>query len=356
MSKHILLAAATRNGHVERSHWGSVAVTDAQGSLLAWAGDPHVYAFSRSTIKPFQAIPFVRDHGPSHFGFSASEVALLCGSHSGEEAHVAAVSSMLSKIGLSERDLRCGVHLPIQYGEDNLPPAGSCFDQRHNNCSGKHTGFLGYCCMHGHDHTDYVADGHPLQQDIVREIERLSGLRTSELWFGTDGCSAPNIGMPLSRLAMMWARLASGISGVSAKADTVLSEIFGAMTAHAEMVSGTGRCDLAIARATSGDCIGKVGVDGTYVIGIKSRGLGIAIKIADGDLSALYATAVAVLREIGLVDDENASGLTRWDNPKLRNIRGIEVGRLQTMIHLSRSSRRAPATVNQPNDRFESIR
>lgn len=92
--------------------------------------------------QPFQAIPFVRDHGPSHFGFSDSEVALLCGSHSGEESHVAAVSSMLSKIDLSEQDLRCGVHLPIQYGEDNLPLTGSRFDQRHNNCSGKHTGFL----------------------------------------------------------------------------------------------------------------------------------------------------------------------------------------------------------------------
>ena len=164
MSKHILLAAATRNGHVERSHWGSVAVTDVQGSLLAWCGDPHVYAFSRSTIKPFQAIPFVRDQGPSHFGFSDSELALLCGSHSGEE-------------------------------------------------------------------------------------------------------------------------------------------------------------------------------DGTYVIGVKSLGLGIAIKIADGDLSALYASAVAVLRKIGLVDDGNVSALARWDNPRLRNLRGMDVGQLKAMVHLSRTSR-----------------
>ena len=338
MPKHILLAAATRNGHVERSHWGSVAVVDAQGTLLAWCGDPHVYAFSRSTIKPFQAIPFVRDRGPSHFGFSDSEVALLCGSHSGEDFHVAAVSSMLSKIDLSEHDLRCGVHLPIQYGEDNLPPTGSRFDQRHNNCSGKHAGFLGYCCMHGHGHADYVADGHPLQQDIVQEIERLSGVRASELWFGTDGCSAPNIGMPISRLAMMWARLASGASGDGATADAVLSGIFAAMAAHPEMVSGSGRCDLAIARATSGDCVAKVGVDGAYAIGIKSLGVGIAIKIADGDLSALYATAVAVLREIGLVDDGNVSALARWDNPRLRNLRGMDVGQLKTMVHLNRTS------------------
>ncbi|CAB3774595.1 hypothetical protein LMG29542_07973 [Paraburkholderia humisilvae] len=117
-----------------------------------------------------------------------------------------------------------------------------------------------------------------------------------------------------------------------------MSEIFAAMAAHPEMVSGSGRCDLAIARATSGDCVGKVVVDGTYVIGVKSLGLGGAIKIADGNLSALYASAVAVLREIGLVDDGSVSALTRGNNPTLRNLGGMEVGQLKTMLHLSRTS------------------
>ncbi len=192
--------------------------------------------------------------------------------------------------------------------------------------------------MHGHDHSDYVAAGHPLQQDIVQQIERLSGVRKSDLWFGTDGCSAPNIGMPISRLAMMWARLAAGASGDGARADAVLSEIFAAMTSHPEMVSGRGRCDLAIAQATYGNCVAKVGADGTYAMGIRSLGVGIAIKIADGDLSALYATAVAVLREIGLINDGNASSLARWDNPRLHSARGIEVGQLKTMVCLNRSS------------------
>lgn len=138
---------------------------------------------------------------------------------------------------------------------------------------------------------------------------------------------------------MMWARLASGASGGDAREDAILSEIFAAMAAHPEMISGSGRCDLAIARATSGDCVGKVGVDGTYAIGVKSLGIGIAIKIADGDLSALYASAVAVLREIGLVNDENAPALARWDNPILRNLRGAMVGHLKTMVHLSRMAR-----------------
>jgi L-asparaginase II len=140
--------------------------------------------------------------------------------------------------------------------------------------------------------------------------------------------------MPLSRLAMMWARLASGMSGASTEMDSVLTRIFAAMSAHPEMISGTGRCDLAIVKATAGDCVAKVGVDGIYTMGIRSRGVGIVVKIADGNPTAQYATAVAVLRKLGVVNDGNGSGLAGWDNPKLRNLRGIPVGHIDTSIRL----------------------
>ncbi|PLZ01229.1 asparagine amidohydrolase [Burkholderia sp. WAC0059] len=332
---HVPIAVATRNGHVERTHWGSVAVVDTAGALVASMGDPEAYVFSRSTLKPFQAVPFVRDGGASRFGFSQRQVALLCSSHSGEDFHVDAVTGMLAKVGVEESDLRCGVHLPLQYSDDNLPPHGSLFDQRHNNCSGKHTGFLGYCCMHGHSLGDYLAPDHPLQRDIAGEVAALSGLREAELWFGTDGCSAPNIGMPLSRLAMMWARLAAGRSAPGANRDDALGEIFAAMTAHPEMVSGTGRCDLAVTRAFGGDGAAKVGADGVYVMGVRSRGLGIAIKIADGNRSVLYAAAVAVLKQLGLLDEVGLAELAPWSDPVLRNARGLEVGRLETTIRLA---------------------
>ncbi len=136
---------------------------------------------------------------------------------------------------------------------------------------------------------------------------------------------------------MMWARLAGGYSGESAAKDAVLGDIFSAMAAYPEMVSGTGRLDLAIARLSDGDCIAKAGVDGIYTVGVKSRGLGIAIKVADGALSVLYATAVAVLKQLKVVEQLNELSLSRWNDPVIRNLRGIEVGQLKTRVSLQRS-------------------
>ncbi|WP_455926727.1 asparaginase [Pseudomonas capeferrum] len=330
---HIPIVVVTRNTHIERIHWGSVAVVDAAGASVVHVGDPDAYVFSRSTLKPFQAVPLVRDGGHRHFGFSAAELAVTCGSHSGEDFHVAAVTRLLEKIRKSEADLRCGCHLPIQYGEHNLPPRGSTFDQRYNNCSGKHAGFLGFCSLHGHNQ-NYLDSDHPLQVDIRNGIARLANLPLNQLWSGVDGCSAPNYGMPLSRLAMLWARLATGDSGIDNDHDSALSSIASAMASHPEMVSGTGRCDHAIAQASKGDCIAKVGADGVYTIGVRSRGLGVAIKIADGGLGPLYTTAVSVLLQLGLIDGHEL--LTPWVDPPVRSMAGECVGQLRTTLKLAR--------------------
>jgi L-asparaginase II len=335
LPSHVPLVVTTRHAHVERIHWGSVAVVDADGALLAHAGDPHAWMFSRSTLKPFQALPFVRDGGPDQFGFTDAELALTCASHGGEAMHVDAVTKMLAKIGMAEADLRCGVHMPNHYSADNLPPRGSVFDQRHHNCSGKHTGFLGYCCMHGYARASYLEREHELQQDIARGVAKLAGLPDSDLWYGIDGCSAPNFGMPLSRLAMMWARLAAGKSGDGATTDAALARIFSAMAAHPAMVSGTGRCDLALANASGGDWVAKVGADGVHTIGIRSTGVGVAIRIADGNFDAVYATTLAVLKQMGLPLDTEGTPLAKWADPVLRNVRGTAVGQLKATVQLT---------------------
>lgn len=328
---HIPLIVAKRNQHVERIHWGSVVVTDQQGVLVSQLGDANAYVFSRSTLKPFQALPWARDGGPGHFGLTAAELALCCGSHSGEAQHIETVTRLLDKLGRSEADLHCGCHLPIQYGDHNLPPLGSVFDQRHHNCSGKHAGFLGYCALHGHV-GDYLSAAHPLQEDIRHTVARLANMAGDQLWAGIDGCSAPNYGLPLSRLAMLWARLATGDSGIDVEHDRALASLASAMRAHPEMVSGTGRCDLAITEASGGDCLAKVGADGVYTLGIRSRGLGVAIKIADGHLGALYATAVSVLLQLGVI--ARTDRLAPWIDPPITSAKGERIGSQQAIFRL----------------------
>ena len=319
------LIQLTRGGIPECLHLGAVAVVNTRGKLTAAVGDAHMRTFSRSTLKALQALPFIEAGGHTQFGFTQPELAMLCASHNGEDAHVAATDSMLSKAGLNYRALRCGCHVPGLFTQlDKAPPEGLEFDERHNNCSGKHAGFLALCVQMGWPTEDYTAMEHPLQLAIRQDVARAVGMEADDLKPGIDGCSAPNYAMPLSKLAYGYARLASGT------ADTEFGPSFGllgeAMTAQPWMVSGTGRNDLALMQAGRGDWVSKVGADGVQVLGSKSRGEAFAIKIIDGNKPALFAATVEVLAQLGWMDDAQAKLLEPWRARTLRNARGTKVG------------------------------
>lgn len=317
----------------ENRHHGSVAVVDVRGNVLWSAGDPHTMTFTRSAIKPFQALPFLRADGPAHFGFSRDEVALLCASHSGEAMHVAGVESMLSKIGLDEHSLACGCHVPLYYDSVGVAaPADTQWRQVHHNCSGKHSGFLAWCRLHGSSHHDYLERGHPLQQAVRATLAELTGMPAAALPVGLDGCSAPNYAMPLSRLAQLYARLAQGAADPQGGAP--LGDLFAAMTARPDLVSGQARCDLAYMQAGGGDWVSKVGADAVQTIGIASAGLGIAIKIADGATRSLQTATYAVLDQLGLLDAGRRQLLEGYREPPLRNVRGATVGHIRAVFDL----------------------
>ena len=330
---HTPLVELTRADTLECQHVGSIAVTDTQGRLVASAGDPQWLTFTRSTLKALQALPFLQAGGPAQFGFSSGQVALLCASHNGEDMHVAAAQGMLAQAGLTRSALRCGCHVPGLFTLlDQPPPPDLVFDERHNNCSGKHAGFLAYCVQHGLSLDDYIAPAHPLQQAIRRDVARAVGLEAADLVPGIDGCSAPNYAMPLSNLARGYARLASGARDNEFGASfTALGE---AMTAHPELVSGTGRNDLAFMRAGRGDWVSKIGADGVQVVGSKSRGEALALKIMDGNKQALYAATVEALDQLGWLDAAQREELEPWRARLIVNARGLRVGERRPAFRL----------------------
>ena len=327
------LIELTRGGTPECLHFGAVAVVNTQGEVVAQAGDPHWLTFSRSTLKALQALPFMQADGPKKFGFSQQQVALLCASHNGEDQHVAAAQGMLDKAGLTYKALRCGCHVPGRFTLlDIAPPPDLVFDERHNNCSGKHAGFLAYCVQHGLSLEDYTEPTHPLQQAIRRDVARAVGMDPEDLKMGIDGCSAPNYALPLSRLAFGYARLASGLK------DPELGESFHAlseaMTRHPDLVSGTGRNDLAFMQAGRGDWVTKVGADGVQVVASKSRGEALAIKIIDGNKPALFAASVEVLEQLGWLDEAQRAALAPWRARAIVNARGLQVGERRPVFRL----------------------
>ena len=327
------LVEHSRGPLAEIIHAGAIAVADHHGKVHAGVGDVHALCFTRSTLKPFQALPFLQGGGAAHFGFKSEHIAMLCASHNGEDMHVSRVDEMLASIGRSTSSLQCGCHVPLRFSYTGLtPPSNAQFDERHNNCSGKHAGFLGYCVQHGLAEKDHLLPAHPLQQSIRRAVASVTGLDETTLVEGVDGCSAPNYAMPLSRLAFSFARLAGG------KQDAEFGEAFqlmaDAMLAHPELVSGTGRNDLAFTKAGRGDWLTKIGADGVQVIASKSRRQAIAIKVISGSMPALYAAAVAALDQLGWLDDQQREMLKPWGHQKLLSAKGIEVGEIRTVFRL----------------------
>jgi L-asparaginase II len=324
------LAATTRGypdtGYaVENIHFGSVAVVDVAGRLLYSSGDPDFMTFTRSALKPFQALPFVLDDGPARFGLTRDELALLCASHSGEEKHLAGVRSILAKIDVDASHLACGCAVPLHYefmGE-KVPPDAH-WTPLHHNCSGKHSGFLAWCRLHGAPLQDYVAPSHPLQRAVRATLADCVQMNEELLPTGIDGCSAPNFAMPLARLAHLYARLAQGSK--DARLGGAMGDLFDAMTARPDLVSGTARTDLHWMTAGGGDWVAKIGADAVQTIGIRSAGIGIAIKVADGNVRALHPAVYSVLDQLGLLTPKRRAFLDTYRNPPIKNARGTIAG------------------------------
>ena len=333
MASLIPLVETLRGDTLENVHFGHVAVTDTSGRVLASSGDPQRVSFTRSTLKPLQALPFVQGGGVQHFGLTPANLAMLCASHNGEPMHVEQVDNILAKAGVGYQRLQCGCHVPY-FAELGAypPPAPGSYDERHHNCSGKHSGFLAHCVQHGLPLETYLAPGHPLQQAIRRDVAAAVGLEEGQLAMGIDGCSAPNYAMPLASLARGFARLASG------KADAQFGESFdalaNAMTAHPELVSGTGRNDLAFMQAGRGDWVTKVGAEGVQVVASRGRGQALAIKVADGNKLALHAATVEALEQLGWLDDAQREALRPWRNETIASIKGAPVGRRKAVFRL----------------------
>jgi len=340
--RHVPLVTTTRGDLPELVHYGSIAVVDARGALIAGVGDAHGLNYTRSALKPLQALGFVEDGGAERFGFGSHELALMCASHNGEAVHVATAQRMLERIDARESDLQCGCHIPSYFSHTKAePPAGARWTPLFHNCSGKHSGFLAYCRLHGQPLSSYLVPGSPLQQRVRESVQRFVGPMHGgrDLPMGIDGCSAPNFAMPLSSLAHAFCQLALG-------ATPALQALRYAMARHPDLVSGTNRSDLALMQTgwtkgsadqgVDGDWVTKIGADGVQAIGIRSKGVGIAVRVADGNTRALLAATVEVMLQLKLMDDPAKTPLARYARPKIANYRGTVVGEVVPMFTLPR--------------------
>ena len=338
------LVAVTRGEIVESIHFGGFVIVDSNGKIIASQGAEDLLTYPRSSMKPFQVLPFIERGGIEKFGFTEQEVAIMCASHSGTDQHVSVLKGMHQKIGITENDLGCGVHWPSDAKtRQAMRAAGETPTPYRHNCSGKHTGMLAHARMRDLEIESYLDPNHPVQITIRKMLAEMLEMQPGDLPLGIDGCSAPVYGIPMVNMASAIARLADP-SSLSASRAAACKKITSAMMNHPVMVAGPGKFDTDLMTAAKGKVFSKGGAEGYQVVGVmpgavnaRSPGLGIAIKISDGDSSGRARTFVALslLKALGILDATAMEGLKKYGDGLVKNWRGILVGEMRLTFPLN---------------------
>lgn len=321
----------TRAGHVENIHRGDVAAVNCAGKIISAVGNAHLPMFWRSAAKPFQALPFVKNGGLAKYNLSDEELAVLVSSHSGEENHVALVRGILAKLGLDESVLDCGVLRPL-HGKTykKMLLAGEKITAVHNQCSGKHSQIIALAMMLGVPYEGYTKPEHEAQKLIFKHVAMASKVPEDKLEIGIDGCGVPVFYLPLYNMALAYARLSTPKLGDWGEYEIAATKIRNAMSMYPQIVSGTGRIDLAVPEITKGRIIAKIGSDAVYCLAVKDEDLGIAFKIEDGSFAAVTPMVIAVLKHLDLLTKDEADELDEKFPPILKNHRGEIIGTIET--------------------------
>jgi L-asparaginase II len=317
-----------RGERIESRHRGAAVVADPDGGVVLSIGDVDRPVYPRSAIKALQALQLIESGAADRFGFGDEELALACASHGGEPAHVAGVMRMLSAAGLDHSTLQCGAHWPThQASARALARAGEMPSALHNNCSGKHAGFLCTACAIGCEPAGYVAATHPIQREAKRAIETISGVQIDDEP-AVDGCSVPTWALPLTNLARAFARLGTG-HGLSPQRAQAACRLRKACAAKPWFVAGTDRFCTEVMGHFGERVFVKTGAEGVYCAALPEQGFGIAIKCDDGTSRAAEILTATLVARLVKPEGSDRTLLDRLMHPTLCNWNGIVVGSMR---------------------------
>jgi L-asparaginase II len=321
-----VLVEVTRGNSVESEHRGAVAIVDAAGKVVLSLGDITKPVFPRSAIKGLQAIPLIESGAADKYTFTDAEIAIACASHNGEAEHVATSAGMLKKAGLDETALECGPHWPLRVPALHpMIKAGISPSALHNNCSGKHAGFICVTCANGNDPKGYVGANYPTMREVTAAVAEMTGQSLTDADYGTDGCSIPTFAIPLHAMALGFARFGTG-QGMGPQRAKAVKRIRQAVAKAPFYVAGTERFDTKAMEVLRERAFMKVGAEGVYCASMPELGFGVALKCDDGTTRAAEVMMAAVLMQYLLLSDAEHTALQPLAAPALRNWNGIHVG------------------------------
>jgi len=328
-----VLARVWRGGRVESQHRGAWVVVDSAGHVVDGAGAHDAAVYARSSIKSFQALPLCESGAADRFELSPAELALAVSSHNGEPDHTERVAALLERVGLGVTDLACGPHAPSDpETRVALAVRSEAPSALHNNCSGKHAGFLALAVHLNDDTSAYLDPDGPTQTLVRAAIAELTDAAPDELGRAIDGCSAPTYRLSLRSLAQGIARVANP-AGLAAGRRAACERLTAAAAAHPELIAGRHkRLCTDLARVSRGRLFPKIGAEAVYVIGVRDADRGLAVKIDDGSRRGLHAVVVALIERFGWLGADELRELERWRERPMKNWAGLEVGAVEAVL------------------------
>lgn len=344
------LVHVRRGNLVESFHRGALAVVDAEGRPRLALGDTERPVFPRSANKLLQALPLVASGAAEAWGLGDEDLALACASHNGELRHVERAAAMLAKAELDAQALECGLHWPrYEPAQRALAREGREPGALHNNCSGKHAGFLCLGCLmaraQGADAREfvrgYVRPEHPVMREITSALQATTGCNLAAAPVGTDGCSIPTFGVPLQALALAFARVGTGV-GLSDSHARAALRLRRAAAAAPFYTAGSGRFDTRVMERLGEQVYCKVGAEGVYCASLPGLGLGVAIKMDDGNTArAVEVVMAAVVEALLPLDEADRQWVHTLGEVMLLNCNGLAVGGLHAAPLLREALSRA---------------
>jgi len=332
-----VLVRVMRGRHIENQHRGHIVVANSKGKILYKVGDPDYLFCLRSCAKPLQALPVIETGAADQFNFTEEELAVFCGSLNGQDFHVKAVESILSKIGLNTSHLNCGIHQPSHRGTaKKLSSEGKIPGPVHNNCVGKHSAMLALCVFNSWPIENYCHIEHPVQQMILNKISQMTEVSKEEIKIGIDGCGVPVFFLPLKQLAISYAKLTEPHPSSEQGKNSPVVRMMRAVLNHPEMIAGDERICTDIMRNLHKRVFAKTGAEGGYALSIMDKGLGIGVKVEDGNNRALHSVVIETLNQLGLLHERERRNLVKYHRPVILNYRREEVGVIEPVFRLER--------------------
>jgi L-asparaginase II len=329
------IGVIVRRGEIQESrHRIEVAVSDPDARLEAATEHADRVTTFRSAAKPFQLLPLVERGHAVRWAWTDEQLAVMAASHTGSPAHIALVTGILDRLGLSESHLACGYHDPLDPASlDHTRAHPAERSSVYNNCSGKHAGMLCLALSEGWPVEGYHRPEHPVQRLMSRTVAEVCGVSPDALVTAVDGCNVPVFGLPLAAMARGYARLAAARPEGDARM-IALDRIRRAMCAHPRAVGGEGRFGTVLMQQTGGRMVAKGGAEGLECVGLTARGLGVALKCEDGQARALAPATLALLDHLGELSETERTGLEAFRRPVIMNHAGVEVGALEAVVRV----------------------